>query len=473
MMKDMISPVSEGDFICADSLSKSYPKQLYFALLEPKPHDAVLAQSRRFLYQQLDSVESMASDLPPKVEGLMDWMRSNTALVGKQYRDYLAQRRSGQGQRYFPTKSHALHFLKGVAPTKLVDGAWLYGLVSQWRDSRYIEPIKIYLEELGDGEAEKNHVLIYKNLLAAHECTHWENLPESNFIQGAIQLSLAQHASEFLPEIIGFNLGYEQLPLHLLICAYELAEWDIDPYYFTLHVTIDNSDTGHAARAVQAVKDAMPNLGDRDSFYQRVQNGYQLNSLGAGTTQIIADFDLEQELLNIFATKAVAGSLLHSDYCRIGGKTVNEWLAEPEQIHEFVEILVEKRWIRRNEHPSKSRFWNLLVGEKGAMFGVFNAYELQVIYDWIAGESLQAPASMNRRYKNRRQGFDSTPQDTSESKAYSDEFSAELNLLTDKLARAPDKNAAMDLLVPWLSPIYHHTPIGLMATRIFAQKLKA
>jgi len=473
MMEDMISTRSEWDSISAIDLLRPDPKALYFALLEGELHESTLAQSQRFLYQQLDSVASMASDLPPKVEGLMDWMRANTASVGEQYREYITQRRSGQSQLYFPTKSHALHFLKGVAPTKLVDGAWLYGLVSQWRDSRYDELIQIYLEELGEGEAEKNHVLIYKKLLATHECTHWENLPESNFTQGAIQLSLAQHASEFLPEIIGFNLGYEQLPLHLLICAYELAEWDIDPYYFTLHVTIDNADTGHAARAVQAVIDAMPHLGDRDSFYQRVQNGFQLNSLGAGTTQIIADFDLEQELLNILATKAVTGSQLHSDYCRIGGKTVNEWLAAPEKIHEFVDTLVKKGWVRRNEHPTKSRFWNLLVGEKGAMFGVFNAYELQIIYDWIAGENLQVPTSMNRRYRNRRQGFDSTPQDTGEIKAHSDEFSAELNLLTDKLACAPDENAAMDLLVPWLSPIYHHTPVGLMATRIFTQRLRA
>ena len=192
--------------------------------------------------------------------------------------------------------------------------------------------------------------------------------------------------------------------------------------------------------------------------------------MGAGTNQIIADFDLEQELLNILATKALTGSQLHSDYCRIGGKTVNEWLATPEQIHEFVDTLVKKGWIRRNEHPTKSRFWNLLVGDKGAMFGVFNAYELQIIYDWIAGESLQVPTSINRRYRKRRQEFDSATQDICESKDHSDEFSAEANLLMDKLASAPDKSAAMDLLVPWLSPRYHHTSLGLMATRIYAQK---
>src|SRR5690606_24448748 len=217
-------------------------------------------QSRHYLRRQLDRVAPMRPALPANIDGLTHWMQSGTASVGRQYRDYLAARRRGEARRYFPATSHALHFLKAVAPTKLVDGAWLYGVVGQWRDARYAELIRIYLEELGDGEAEKNHVLLYKQLLAAQECTGWENLDDAHFVQGAIQLALARHAPEFLPEIIGFNLGYEQLPLHLLICAYELNELGIDPYYFTLHITIDNAASGHAARAVQAVTDAMPRL---------------------------------------------------------------------------------------------------------------------------------------------------------------------------------------------------------------------
>jgi hypothetical protein len=65
------------------------------------------------------------------------------------------------------------------------------------------------------------------------------------------------NAEKFLPEVIGFNLGYEQLPLHLLITAYELKELHIDPYYFTLHITVDNADSGHAKQAVDAVFSAM------------------------------------------------------------------------------------------------------------------------------------------------------------------------------------------------------------------------
>jgi hypothetical protein len=77
------------------------------------------------------------------------------------------------------------------------------------------------------------------------------------------------------------------LPLHLLITAYELKELHIDPYYFTLHVTVDNADSGHAKQAVDAVFNAMPRLGDAENFWRRVRNGYRLNLLGASTNSII------------------------------------------------------------------------------------------------------------------------------------------------------------------------------------------
>lgn len=471
-------------------------KELYFDLLDAHAHESTLAQSRLFLAQQLDRVAHTTADLPADMNDLAGWMKSNTAAVGQQYRDYLAERHSGGCRRYFAAKSHALHFLNAVAPTKLVDGAWLYGLVGQWRDARYSELIRIYLEELGEGDADKNHVLVYKKLLATHECTHWENLDEPNFVQGAVQLSLAQHACTFLPEVIGFNLGYEQLPLHLLICAYELNELGIDPYYFTLHVTIDNAATGHAARAVQSVIDAMPRLGDKRSFYQRIRTGYQLNSLGAGTNEVIAGFDLDQALLDVLASKAAIGAQLHSDYCRVAGKTVSEWLSQPGQIRGFVEALQKTGWIRRHEHPDNSRFWNLLVGEKGPMFGVFNAYERQVVYDWIAGDSASDSIGASASYRNRerlaaapppdlyeglRAGASSAPSRAERGARYwcgeetdsSDDFMTETRLLSDRLAEAADKHAAMDMLVPWLSPVHHHTAAGLMATKIFSQWLRA
>src|SRR5690606_1447442 len=95
------------------------------------------------------------------------------------------------------------------------------------------------------------------------------DLPDPLFQQGLVQLALGWNAQEFLPEIVGFNLAYEQLPLHLLITAYELNELGIDPYYFTLHVTVDNADTGHARRACTAALAVAPRIDGEGDYWRR------------------------------------------------------------------------------------------------------------------------------------------------------------------------------------------------------------
>ncbi|MEO6824221.1 MAG: iron-containing redox enzyme family protein, partial [Nitrosospira sp.] len=229
---------------------KTEARSIYSNLFNYAPNQLALARSHSYLNRQLKATKRFEVDIPQSLEELSAWIDSNTQLVGHQYEQYLKTRRFGDPRRYFVNKSHALYFLKSVAPTKLVDGAWLYGLLEHWSDGRYYDLIRIYLEELGEGIPDKNHVVIFKKLLAAHECDQGNNLNDAYYVQGAIQLSLAHHASAFLPEAIGFNLGYEQLPLHLLITAYELNELDIDPYYFTLHITVDNAVSGHAKKAL-------------------------------------------------------------------------------------------------------------------------------------------------------------------------------------------------------------------------------
>ena len=225
-----------------------------------------------------------------------------------------------------------------------------------FRSARFTSLIQTYLEELGEGQPEKNHVVLYRKMLASQGCDDWQNLDDDNFVQGAIQLALAEHAEQFLPEVIGFNLGYEQLPLHLLISSYELTELGIDPYYFTLHVTVDNADNGHAKKAIQGLLAAWPQVGDGDEFYRRVINGYRLNDLGASTLSVIGGFDPEQEVMRVLEKKAGVGQFVHSDYCRFDGRTVNQWLAEPELIPQFIETLQRRSWIKRHEDPQNSRF---------------------------------------------------------------------------------------------------------------------
>jgi hypothetical protein len=462
----------------------SSARDLYFALMDNPA--AAREASRTFLAAQIEVARAEPCELPDAVWQLQGWIQGRAESVGIAYREYLAARKNGAPRRYFTNKSHALYFLKGVAPTKLVDGAWLYGTLAHWDNPDFHPLIKTYLEELGDGVPDKNHVTLYRRLLAAHGCEHWETLPEDHFVQGAIQLALAHNADAFLPEVVGYNLGYEQLPLHLLITSYELNELGIDPYYFTLHVTVDNAGSGHAHKAVQALRHLMAQAGDPAAFFRRVLDGYRLNDLGACTTSVIGAFDLEAEPVEIFRTKAAIGKNMHSDYCRVGGRSVNDWLADPARIPDFLAQLEGAGWIQRGADVEQSRFWRLIQGERAEMFGVFSSYEQQVLRDWITTPRDATAASRTSRvlsHRARQRTLDSLTQHAQRS-GYPERGlirrrpadgggDSELHQLEARVAAAAGKPEAMAMLAQLMSPSVHHTATGLMATRMYSQLLDA
>ncbi|MDX5410659.1 MAG: iron-containing redox enzyme family protein [Thauera sp.] len=437
---------------------------LYSALLDERRRDEALPAARRYLLERLREAEDIADDLPASLCS-EDWLGQRIEEVGAAYRSYLDERAAGGSRRFFSNRAHALYFLRGVAPTKLVDGAWLYGLLRRWRDPDFLPLIRTYLEELGDGSPELNHVVLYRNLLASLGCEDWERgRAPADYVQGTIQLGLAWQADEFLPEVIGFNLGYEQLPLHLLITAYELDELGIDPYYFTLHVTVDNAANGHARKALKSVADIAPTGAGREEFLRRVRLGYRLNMLGSSTESVIRGFDLDAELIRLLSDKSVAGRYMHSDHCRIGGRSVSQWLGERGNIPAFLDAMQQHGWIKRGRPPSESRFWQLIRGERAEMFGVFSAYEVQVLEDWIAGGAAEASTRSFRQMERLRRARAKTGEQPAETP--DDE-----PRLEERLAECVDRGSLLDALPRMMSPSRHHTVAGLFATRMFSEML--
>lgn len=464
------------------------------------------SSSRSFLLDELEAAAEVACDFPDHVRSLPAWLEQENLEAAGRYRQYLDARQVGAPRRFFLNRSHALHFLRGVAPTKLVDGAWLYGLLPHWNDARFGALIRIYLDELGQGRRAQNHVALFRDLLASHglDSRGASRLTDEHYTQGAIQLALAHHADEFLPELIGFNLGYEQLPLHLPITAYELAELGIDSYYFTLHVTVDNAASGHAQQALDGLLAAWPRLGNGREFFARVANGFKLNLLGMGTVDVIDSFNLERELLGMLAEKATVGAALHSDCCRVGGKTVTEWLMEPDRLPDFLRALEGLGWIRRGQPPENSRFWKLLHDEGAPMFGVFTPWEQALVADWIANapgaaalDPLSPPPPPSPRRPARRSQRRAVAPDADtasqppcvshgapvaevlrhhlagldrDSTAAGD-FASDSFLLADRLAGVTGRSEAMTILIGLLSPANHTSPVGLLATRIYTDLL--
>ena len=458
---------------------------LYGRLAGGPPDDSARADAMAFVRQALHEAQAGQTDLPASPDGLAAWMHQSAQRAGAGYREYLQARQAGAPRRYFQNRAHALYFLRAVAPTKLVDGAWLYGLLAHAQNPRYTDLVATYVEELGEGRADKNHVLLYRKLLERHGLHPLHGLPDAFYTQGALQLALGWSADEFLPEIIGFNLGYEQLPLHLLITAYELNELGIDPYYFTLHITVDNADSGHAQRAVQAVLDALPRFGDSASFWRRVQSGCKLSNAGVGTTEVIAGFDMGREVESILSRKRMTGQGAHSDYCRVAGRSVNDWLAQPDGMADFLAALEQAGWIKRHAPARESRFWKLLQGDKAEMFGVFSPYELQVVHDWIRGDASadgqaqdEAALLPGRRRASFRaqsrlalhQAGPSGPGHLKVLASLQDEApDPDLQALQAELAASVDAEQHRHWLVRAMAPDLHWTPAGLYATRRFMQ----
>lgn len=469
-------------------------KDYYFYLLNGNNQD--IEQLKQFVEKQLDEAPD-GDNLPQDALEFNWWLEARTQQVGKQYQAYLIGRENGQPRQLFKNKSHALYFIKTVAPTKLVDGSWLYGLTNFYAADNFSALISTYLDEIGAGEKDRNHVSLYKNLMRSHGIEFSPDLEDKYYQQGAIQLALGHTFEYFVPEIIGFNLGYEQLPLHLLITAYELKELGIDPFYFTLHITIDNSCNGHAKNAVQSVLLNKPKLGNTEEYFRRIAKGYQLNEVGIGTNQIIATFDIEKELISILKSKAHIGKFMHGNYCKVDGLLVNEWLSRDEKIPDFLAALQKIGWINKNENPKNSKFWRMIDDHHGVMYGVFNEYEKQIIFDWIAGagnedkydrkvdQHLSLKNVLNFPSRNsehepdlssiKNQLNNNSPHALGKDRMtnprlanYTDEDDA---LFKSKLDACKDNHQLMLLLIDWLAPAKHHTQNGLKAAKMYMEKL--
>lgn len=487
-------------------------KAKYFRFLND-PCRASQLEAQAFIEAQLDNVTTDA-ELLTDYDALKTWINKNAEDVGKQYHQYLVNRKNGQPRQLFKNKSHALNFIKLVAPTKMVDGAWLHGFIHHADNEKFSKLISIYLDELGNGDVHKNHVVLFRQLLTKYGFEDLTLLSDEFFLQGAIQLALGCNAEAFTPEIIGFNLAYEQLPLHLMITAYELRELNIDPYYFTLHVTVDNALTGHSKMAIDGFRDSLPDLANQKDYLQRVTAGMALNQDGLSTMSIIESYDIDAEIVEIFKQKSTLGQYMHGDHCSIGGKTVNMWLENPESISEFIQVMEKNNWINRNDDPKNSRFWRLIEGEKASMYGVFNAYEKQVIYDWIAGDALEnlprierLGPLINRNAFNNAQAANINTKNEANFKTNDGVKSNIINLelgkksltahtkqstslkafpplhemsVTDdealfkqKVSKVKDSRELMHLLTNWMSPAKHYSDLGLLATQLFIEQLDA
>jgi hypothetical protein len=59
--------------------------------------------------------------------------------------------------------------------------------------------VRTYVEELGEGAVDKNHVVLYRSLLARYALDPLDDLDDALYRQGALQLALGWNAEASCP----------------------------------------------------------------------------------------------------------------------------------------------------------------------------------------------------------------------------------------------------------------------------------
>lgn len=374
-------------------------------------------------------------------EGMDIFLRDTLENTLSAWTKYLRRREQGHGPELFATVEAANAWLVQQAPLKFVDGAWL-GHVHKVTTPFALRKVtkqawQILSEELGDGDPDKHHVNLYRKLLQSIGCVlpHGHTLdfihcPElaqqenSGIWAAAVgQLAISLFPNEFLPEILGFNLHFETVSFETMQVAHEIKAFGIDPYYFLIHLTIDNADSGHTALAAEAVKDhieLVKETGTKDAAQQswrRVQAGYLLSQTlsdhsclrnvenGFSSPNFLLG-ELSTHVMSIFRSKALVSHRMHTQSrARIGPYSLEEWLESAASdtstdLNLLTALSQAKPWVHAGA-SSKS----LLVREMmwgGRMFGAFTKHEVTLICRWIDGLTPERNASLYWKFSQRQ-----------------------------------------------------------------------
>ncbi len=410
-------------------------KELFFQLQNLEDYPEVLEPAREELLAMFSHALSVALTEPEyrngssilslenyTAEGMLLFLRDEHEKTLSGWSDYLERRKQGGGPELFATPEQAKAWLVQQAPVKFVDGAWL-GHLHKITTPFPLRSVtkhawQVLSEELGDGDPEKHHVTLYRKLLESigrplpdgHSAdfihaSEWDRGDDHSIWEAAVgQLVISLFPHEFLPEILGFNLHFEEVRLDTMQVTHELTHHGIDPYYFLIHISIDNADSGHTAMASHAVVQYLDVMRATEGeaavghAWKRIQVGYILSqTLGCYTCTSNVDSGpssleslrsaLSTQVLDIFRAKASVSHGIHSrSRACIGPYALHEWLEETIRMEsnglDLLTILSRaKPWVVAGNSRKSLLVRELSWG--GRMFGAFTKKEATTICRWI------------------------------------------------------------------------------------------
>ncbi|KAI1270891.1 hypothetical protein F5Y07DRAFT_406499 [Xylaria sp. FL0933] len=331
-------------------------KHLYYELQSLERHKDILPHARDTLLLLLsESLETLSARLSTA---------SGILFIASYDRDKLSAFVRSEQDSTTKSREDAAKSIKQSSPLRYVDGAWLGHLnkASTLFALRMFtkNASQVLFEEYGDGDLGKHHVHLYRQLvrdvspdLPAGDSRDFihprHSLDDIHVWKAAVaQLLISLLPQEFFSGILGFNLHFEGVSKDTLLASRELRELGFDPYYFLLHISIDNADSGHTAMALQVVVDYMEHLiSTEDSnamqrAWRGVQAGFILSqNLTSRTSKLPQDYSQtciipqsksEITLEKILLSKSAASHRIQCNVgIKVGFQTLSQWL-EPKTI---------------------------------------------------------------------------------------------------------------------------------------------
>lgn len=362
--------------------SKTLPelKHLYKALYDAVVHDRMSTKEiREAAYEFLQDVlrSCTISESSPTLQDIVDEVHKRHQMTLSEFENIVAK-----DERLLLDNLHAQVCLLKSAPTKLLDGVWLHRVQQSVQDP-VLQKILfgIYKDEHGGDDPNLDHVKIYQDLLqktiphlayidASSIIDHSLINNVSLLIPGCIQLSLCICTDMFLPELVGYNLSYEQLPVHILQTIRDLKSLGIDPLYFSLHASVDNIHSGHARRSIDAAKRLMQVSADPSETTLRVLRGMWLADAAPGMTCIAKTWDVSADVDCILIEKALASASIHL-------------LSNDTSLFQVMKKNPERlwNWLMKNEYLDADVFDDTRFGRllKGPMLSVFDPLETSLL----------------------------------------------------------------------------------------------
>ena len=271
------------------------PRKLMHKLIQKKNFPESINESRLYIKNILEQTEKKLNSGKLKKENLIPFQKNTL-------QNWLQKRMSDQVNKTLPisaellgrasSKKDAVWVLVQLSPAALADGGWLQRAASSELSGSAETGIlhEIYKDELGVGILNQHHGIIMKNVLKScgkelfpiskNDFYQDQDIIDEAFNMPAYWLSISEHQKEFFPELLGLNLAVEIAGLgkgYALMIDF-LKFHGINPYFFSLHNTVDNAASGHTALSVKAIESWTDSLieqnADIETNWKRIWAGF-------------------------------------------------------------------------------------------------------------------------------------------------------------------------------------------------------